>query len=188
VPAYVVHGAIGMGGDQLVAEVAGRTVEEAVGDEIRDRHAREYARLWPTVRLLPGADRLIGELKHRGHRVVLASSGSRRDCERALELVTDADRADGLVTGEDATETKPDSGLFEAALARVESTGAGGAAIGDTPWDMLAAVGAGLLPVGLRTGGFPEATLRDAGAAHVFESAAELVDQLDRTQLLEQGV
>ena len=55
--------AIGMGAEQLVAHVAGDAVERAVGDEVRAIHAAEFERLGARVRLLPGADRLIGELQ-----------------------------------------------------------------------------------------------------------------------------
>ena len=55
--------------------------------------------------------------------------------------------------------------------------------IGDSTWDCEAAANAGLETIGVLTGGFSEAELRDAGAAVVFRSLPELTDGLDETPL-----
>ena len=55
--------------------------------------------------------------------------------------------------------------------------------IGDTPWDVEAAAAAGVQTLAVVTGGFSEEELRDAGAAEVFESVAELGERLDETDL-----
>ena len=53
--------------------------------------------------------------------------------------------------------------------------------IGDTPWDVKAATAGGVPTIAVRTGGFSIDELRDAGAARVFESIAELRGRLDET-------
>ena len=55
--------------------------------------------------------------------------------------------------------------------------------VGDTPWDVKAADGAGVPTMAVMTGGFSAAELRDAGAVAVFESVGELLPQLDETPL-----
>jgi phosphoglycolate phosphatase-like HAD superfamily hydrolase len=55
--------------------------------------------------------------------------------------------------------------------------------IGDTPWDIKAAAQVGVDTLTVRTGGFSEAELEEAGAAMVFESVAELRERLDETPL-----
>jgi phosphoglycolate phosphatase len=55
--------------------------------------------------------------------------------------------------------------------------------VGDTPWDVRAALEAEVKTVAVLTGGFGEAELRDAGAVDVFESLPELTTALDRTPL-----
>ena len=108
-----------MGGEQLVAHVAGDSVEQAVGDRVRKVHDAEYERLTVRLRLLPGADRLVGELKRRGHRVVIASSGNQRDTDRALDQIPDAAPADAVISGADVDRGKPSADLLDAALERV---------------------------------------------------------------------
>jgi phosphoglycolate phosphatase-like HAD superfamily hydrolase len=51
------------------------------------------------------------------------------------------------------------------------------------PWDVEAAGKAGVPTLGVLTGGFSKAELEDAGAVAVFESVAELCQQLDQTPL-----
>ena len=55
--------------------------------------------------------------------------------------------------------------------------------VGDTPWDCKSAQGAGVQTVCVRTGGFSEQELRDAGAVSVFESIAQLAERLGETPL-----
>ena len=56
-----------MGGDQLVAAVAGDEVEERQGDSIREAEGRLYGELIDEVRPFEGARELIVELHERGH-------------------------------------------------------------------------------------------------------------------------
>ena len=55
--------------------------------------------------------------------------------------------------------------------------------LGDSPWDCVAAKGAGVQTVALLTGGFSREELLEAGAAAVFESIAELLERIDETPL-----
>jgi phosphoglycolate phosphatase-like HAD superfamily hydrolase len=72
--------------------------------------------------------------------------------------------------------TKPEPDLVHAAL---EKAGApDGVMIGDTRWDVEAALRAGLVAIGVLTGGFAESELREAGARAVYESALDLVTRL----------
>lgn len=177
VPGHRLHAAIGMGAELLVAEVAGDAVERAVGDEVRALHATEFERLTVRLRLLPGADRVIGELQARGHLVVVASSGSRTDTERALEEVPDSALLDAVVTGDDMEHGKPAPDLLDAVLARVG--GGSAVVVGDSPWDGRAARERGHLAVGVLTGGFSAADLRAAGAEMVFENLDEMLASAD---------
>ena len=181
VPAHRVHRAIGMGSDKLVTEVAGAGVERAVGDDVRELHSRGFDELWGTVGVLPGADRLIGELRRRGRRVAVASSGSRSDSARALDLNDGSGSLDAVVGGDDGFATKPDGDLIEAAIER--SGGRVAATIGDAPWDMAACQELDVLGIGVLTGGFTREELRAAGASLVVESLDELIDRLDETPL-----
>lgn len=180
VPAHRLHHAIGLSADQLISSVAGAKVERALGTEIRSLHGQELDRLWPTVNPLPGAESVIGDLSHAGWRVACATSGGAEDAKRALDLVDGAWELAVLVTADDDEEGKPAPDLLEAAVERAggDPSAGQGVAIGDSPWDMAAARRAGLVPIGVLTGGFEANALLRAGAQAVLESLPEVVDRL----------
>jgi len=180
-PVWRVHRHIGMGGDQVVAALAGQTTEVEQGDDIRAAEQELYGTLIEEVQPFEGARELIAELKDRGHRVVLASSAKKEEVEHYLDLLDARDLADGWTTAADVEATKPAPDLVRAA---VEQAGGGDAVmIGDTTWDCEAAGRAGVPAIAVLTGGFAEQELVDAGAVAVFESIADLRGRLGETPL-----
>lgn len=137
----------------------------------------EYERLSVRLRLLPGAERLVGELTRRGHRVVIASSGNERDTDHALGLAPDSTLVDAVVTGAEVERGKPAPDLFDAAMSRVDGRRA--AVIGDSVWDATAGRQRDHVVVGLLTGGFTSQELHAAGADIVHASLDELIESLD---------
>jgi HAD superfamily hydrolase (TIGR01509 family) len=182
-PIWRIHRHIGMGGDQLVTALCGEEVESRLGDDIRDAEGGEYGKLIGEVRTMEGARDLIVSLKERGHAVVLASSAKEDEVEAYLDLLDAREIADAWTTSADVESTKPAPDLVRAAMARLDSEPADAVMVGDTPWDVKAAAGAGVPTLTVVTGGFSEAELREAGAAAVYESVAELRDRLDETAL-----
>ena len=55
IPLWRIHRTVGMGGDKLVAQVAGDDVEERHGDDLRDRWREEYVEIKAEVVPLAGA-------------------------------------------------------------------------------------------------------------------------------------
>ena len=178
-PIWRIHRHIGMGGDQLVAALAGEEWDEEHGDDVRDAEKALYMALIEEVEPLEGARGLIEDLKDRGHTVVLASSAKESEVDHYLELLDARELADGWTTSADVEATKPEPDLVKAA---VEKAGGGEAVmVGDTTWDVEAAKRAGVETVAVLTGGFSEAELRDAGASWTFESIAALREALAET-------
>ncbi|MEV6287622.1 HAD family hydrolase [Kribbella sp. NPDC051770] len=174
VPVWRTHRAIGMGGDRLVAAVAGDDVEKRHGDEVRDAWKQEFDPMLPEVRLFDGAREALVAAKDRGWRVVLASSGAREHIEHYVVELLDFEGLGGdrWITGEDASGTKPDPELLEVAL---EGSDGPAVMIGDSVWDCEAAARIGVPAVALRTGGSGAGELLSAGAAQVHEGLRELV-------------
>jgi HAD superfamily hydrolase (TIGR01509 family) len=181
-PVWRIHRHIGMGGDQMVAALCGDDIEDKLGDDIREAEGDEYARLIGEVRTMDRSRELILALRDRGRRTVLASSAKADEVEHYLELLDAREIVDGWTTSADVEETKPAPDLVHAALERVGADGDEPAVmVGDTPWDIKAAQKAGVPTLAVVTGGFSEQELRDAGAADVFESVADLESRLDAT-------
>jgi HAD superfamily hydrolase (TIGR01509 family) len=124
------------------------------------------------VRPLGDARELMHDLRKAGHEIVLASSAKPDEVEHYLDLLEVRELATGWTDSGDVERTKPEPDLVRAA---VEKAGGGPAVmVGDSTWDCEAAKRAGLETVGVLTGGFSEAELREAGAACVFRSLGEL--------------
>jgi HAD superfamily hydrolase (TIGR01509 family) len=180
-PVWRVHRAIGMGGDQLIKELAGADVEDGKGDDIRAAEKALYMAMIHEVRPLPDARKLIEVLKERGHTVVLASSAKEDEVEHYLDLLDARDLADDWTTSADVQNTKPDPDLVQTAL---DKAGGGDAVmIGDSIWDVKAAKRAGIPTIAIRTGGFGHDELVEAGAACIFDSIHDLLESLAQTPL-----
>ena len=174
VPLWRVHRAVGMGGDRLVGELAGDDVEEQYGDPLRASWRERYDELRGEVRPVTDAHRFVTGLADAGHRMALASSGDPEFTDDAVEQLGIRDVLDVLLTSEDAESSKPDPDLVQVALDRLGTDTA--VLVGDSTYDVMAAQAAGIGCVGVRTGGFGEAELLEAGASLVVGSVTELLD------------
>jgi HAD superfamily hydrolase (TIGR01549 family) len=181
-PVWRIHRHIGMGGDQLVAALAGDEVEERLGDEIREAESELYRELIGEVRTMEGSRELIEDLRAADNVVVLASSAKDWEVEHYIQLLDASEIVDGWTTSADVENTKPEPDLLKAALEKVESDSEA-TLIGDTVWDVEAGRRAGVETLAVLTGGFSEQELRDAGARDVYTSVEELRRSLASTPL-----
>ena len=172
-----------MGGDQLVAQIAGEQVEDEIGEELRAAHGVLYLASIQSVSALEGSRELLEDLKAAGRTVVLASSAPARELDHYLDLLGARELVDGWTTADSVAATKPAPDLVLAALEQADTDDA--VLIGDSPWDVEAAKRAGIGTVVVLTGGFSEAELRDAGALAVYESMDDLRAQLADARLTE---
>lgn len=178
VPLWQIHRAIGMGGDQLVSHVAGEHAEAHHGDAIRAAWKQEFDPLLPEVAPFADAEAVLTAVKDRGLTLVLASSGAPEHVQAYLDLINGRSLADEWTTSEDAASTKPAPDLVQVAMRKVGATSA--VMVGDSTWDALAAGQVKVPTFAVRTGGFSEAELRDAGAVAVYDSLTGLQADLDR--------
>lgn len=184
VSATDLHQAIGMGGDRLVAQVAGEAAEGAVGDVVRQAHAQHFHDLLPHVHETRGASELIAELSTR-NQVVVASSGDRESTEELLSAVAAAHLLTVVISGSDVDHSKPAPDPVEAAMEAAHSRRV--IVIGDSVWDHRSAQSAGVPSIGLLCGGIGEDALLAAGAGSVHANPATLLAHLGRTPLAPAG-
>jgi HAD superfamily hydrolase (TIGR01509 family) len=180
-PVWRVHRRIGMGGDQIVAALAGDEVEREQGDDIRATERELYVTMIGDVEPMEAARELLVELRRRGWPVVLASSAKAEELDHYLDLLEARELVDGWTSSADVERTKPEPDLVHAALDKAGAES--GVLVGDSTWDCEAARRAGVETVALLTGGFSRAELLDAGAVATFESIPELIEHIDETPL-----
>jgi HAD superfamily hydrolase (TIGR01509 family) len=172
---WKIHRHIGMGGDKIVAALVGEEAEKAAGDEIRAAEAESYDELIGEVEPMQGARELLEDLHAADAAVVLASSAKEGEVDHYLDLLDARDLIDAWTTSADVEETKPAADLVHAALEKAGRNGNGPALmIGDSTWDVKAALEAEIPTLAVLTGGFSREELQEAGAAAVVESIEEL--------------
>jgi len=176
-----IHRRIGMSGGlfaRAVAREAGRDLTDAEAEAIQQRHGALFRELLPDRRPLPGARELLAFLRAEGVPHGIATSGRRPEIDASLEVL---DVPADLVVVErgDVLRAKPEPDLFLACQERLGVAIGDCYVVGDAVWDLLAARRAGMLSVGLLTGGYGEDELTSAGAYRVYRGADELLDAID---------
>lgn len=166
---------IGMGGDKILAQIFGSSLDEkkkkAITQEVDSTYVEKY--VWQ-VKAIPGAVELLRNLYTMGIRVALATSGKKQVFEAAMRVAPVLDYCVGYTTADDAHTTKPDPAIFLAAIRKFGFEAASTVAIGDTPYDIEAAKKVPCRAIAVRTGGFPYQML--ALADEQYDS----VDHLNR--------
>ena len=178
VPMADIHQAIGMGSDQMLDELLPADRDKEADAAVRAAHRTLYATYWSRLPPLPGAADLLRACKHRGLAVVLASSADEPEFH-ALRAALDAEDAiDAATFAGDVESSKPAPDLVEAALDSVGVPAQEAVFTGDTVWDVQACRKAGVLCIGLLSGGIGRDELTAAGAAEVYPGPAELLAAL----------
>jgi HAD superfamily hydrolase (TIGR01549 family) len=176
-----IHRRIGMSGGlfaRAVAREAGRALSDAEAESIQQRHGALFRELLPDRRPLPGANELLAFLRGEGIPHGIATSGRRPEIDASLAaLGVPAEMV--VVDRGDVLRAKPEPDLFLACQERLGVAIADCYVVGDAVWDLLAARRAGMLSVGLLSGGYGEDELTSAGAFRVYRDPDELLASID---------
>ena len=177
VPAGRLEPMIGMDGRALAREVA-----REAGRDLRDDEAEEIDRLAGerfdehnhAPLPLPGARAALDRLDREGVTWAIATS-SRAEQVAASVGALALPLGPRIVDGSRVAHAKPAPDLLLLAASELGVEPARAWYVGDSTWDMRAAVAAGMRPIGVLAGAaVDEGTLRRAGAASVIPTLAEL--------------
>jgi HAD superfamily hydrolase (TIGR01509 family) len=182
VPFDLVRSKIGMGGDKLLAELAGIDVDSIEGRSLTERRtAILKAHYVPDLGPLPGARVLVERVRARGLTCAAVTSSNGEELADLLRAAAVADLMDVVVTADDGDRSKPDPDLVELALERLGLSPEEAVFIGDTPYDVAAASRAGVPVIAFRSGGWGDADFD--GAAAIYEGPQELASRIDQSLL-----
>ncbi|MCC2975453.1 HAD family hydrolase [Sphingomonas sp. PL-96] len=181
-----IHSQIGKGTDMLVPTL----IPDADADaELMERLGEAHGALFKgellqQVKPFPGAHDLLARVHAAGQTVVLASSASAAEVDHYLDMLDARELVDATTSSDDVEHTKPAPDVFRAALKKVAPlTPDEVLVVGDSPFDVEAAAACGIAAVALRSGKFPDAVLLDAGAVALYDDAAALLADYDRSPL-----
>ena len=186
IPGWLIHRRIGMSGGlftRAVARELGRDITLAEEHALQHRHGELFLQLLPVRRPLPGAVELVRFLAEAGIAFGIATSGRRPQIDASLAALGLGPETVVVERGEVA-RAKPEPDLFLACQQRLGVEVKDCYAVGDAVWDLLAARRAGMLSIGLMSGGYGEDELSRAGAFRVYRDPADLRRSLDELGLL----
>jgi HAD superfamily hydrolase (TIGR01509 family) len=176
-----IHRRIGMSGGlfaRAAARELGRPLSPDETEALQRRHGELFRELLPERRPLPGAIELLAELRASNVVHGIATSGRRPEIDASLAALRVPEETVVVARG-DVNRAKPEPDLFLACAERLGVAPVHCYVVGDAVWDLLAARRAGMLSVGLLSGGYGEDELTRAGAFRVYRDPDELRSSLD---------
>lgn len=177
-----IHRKIGMSGGLFTNQLLRETGLEISAERItgiRKAHADAYRQLGAQIKPLPGARELLDFLSMAEIPWAIATSGRMETAEVNLAALGVDPHTHCVVTRDHVKYAKPDPDLFLSAAERLNKPIESCFVVGDSVWDMLAAVRCRALPVGLLSGGYGSDELRQSGAIRVYEDPADMLLHID---------
>jgi HAD superfamily hydrolase (TIGR01509 family) len=175
IPVETIRGQIGKGGDNLVPTLLPQLdtdARQSLATAQGDLYKRDYL---DRVQPFPCARELVERVHREGVAPVLASSAGSQELEHYLDLLGIRTLVAAIAGKDDVEHSKPDPDVFAAALDQTGVAPEAALAIGDTPYDAIAAGRCGVRTIGVLSGGFPEDALRAAGAVAVYADVAAIL-------------
>ena len=172
--------AVGMGGDNLLPQVAkidsdssqGKAITATRGEILKDKYL-------PHLQAFAQVRDLLLRFQQAGLTLVVATSAKADEAETLLKIADSADLISEVATTEDAEKSKPNPDILHAALQKSGLSADQVVMLADTPYDVQAAHKAGVGIVGVRCGGWTTEDLK--GALAVYNDPADLLACFDQS-------
>ncbi|WP_294172850.1 HAD family hydrolase [uncultured Sphingomonas sp.] len=175
------HDQVGKGGDNYVPSLL-PDISDQEAERLADEHGRIYKQRYiAQARPFPDARDLLLRCREAGYKIVLASSASGEELDHYLKLLDAAQLVDAHTSADDVGPSKPCPDIFVSALQKAGAEPDEALVVGDTPYDIEAANGAGTKTIAVRSGKFPDEAL--AGAIAIFDDVAQLLARFNASPL-----
>jgi phosphoglycolate phosphatase-like HAD superfamily hydrolase len=166
---------IGMGGDRLIRQASGLAPESDAARAISDSRRRIFQDTYlPALEPTPGAHQLLEWFRDERLKLVVASSAHRQEVHDLLRIANATKQIDDIVSYDDVAESKPHPNSVRIAIGRTHCPATEIVMIGDTPYDLEAAQGAGVGLIAFRSGGWSDDALK--GAIAIYDDPQDLLD------------
>jgi HAD superfamily hydrolase (TIGR01509 family) len=173
---------IGVDGRRLAREIAalaGQSLDDERTEAIDKRSGEIYQELNHAPRPLPGVREVVAAIERRGIAWSIATSSRKDQVATSVEALG-LDDEPTIVDASHVEHAKPEPDLLLLAAEQLGIEPARCWYVGDSTWDMAAAVAAGMVPIGVTTGAAVDATgLRATGAAVVVETLLEIATAIE---------
>src|SRR5215203_5270452 len=169
---------IGEGADRLLPAFIPEGTPPELSEAIeRFRSALFKERYLQRVQPFPAVQLLLERLRSKGLKIALASSCTSEEVGKYKEIASISSLTDCDITSDDAGSSKPAPDIFKKAVQRLFPIEPHEClVIGDTKYDGIAARAAHIPFIGVRSGGTPDAELRQAGAPAGYDYPQDLLE------------
>ena len=175
---------IGKGGDQYLPVFLDDREMREFGEEADKYRGEVFKKKYLSkVKPFPKVRQLFERLRADGKKIALASSGKDAEVQHYEKLLGIDGMVDCMTTADQVAHSKPKADVFIAALNLLGVPSSEAVAVGDTPYDVAAAKKIELPVIGVLCGGFPEESLRDAGAIAIFRDPGDLLERYYQSPL-----
>jgi len=175
----VIREQMGKGGDLLVPDMLNAREIRSFSDDLKSYRKKIFKTDYmKKIRPFPGIRESFEELKARGIEIALGSSGEPDEVDYYIKLLEIEDLIVASTSKGDAKFSKPSPEIFEAAMERLSSHDGRIAAVGDTPYDILAGHRATIPVIAVLCGGFDRELLQKAEI--IFDDVPQLVRQIEQ--------
>ncbi len=176
---------IGKGGDELIPVFVPWWKRSAIEGPLKAYRKFVFQHDYLSrVKPLPKVREFLQRVRNANIKVALSSSASNEDLQAYKRIANMEDLIDEETSADDADKSKPHPDIFDATLRKLRLPANMCMALGDTPYDAEAAGHAGLLTIGVTTGGWSHEELMAAGCVEVYESVAELLERFEESMLV----
>jgi pyrophosphatase PpaX len=171
--------------ERLVANVGRPLIDQMKAFSVE--HAEELLRVYRVwnhahtaelLRAYEGMDRLLQTLRDAQRTLGIITSKSRPTVDLAFDVLPLRHHFSVVIAAEDTDRHKPDPAPIHLALERLAGQREEACYVGDAPFDVRAALAAGVTSIAVTWGFFSRATLEQEGADRIVDSSGELSDVL----------
>jgi phosphoglycolate phosphatase-like HAD superfamily hydrolase len=175
---------IGKGSDMFLPVFLDKDEIERSGEAMSEARKKLFlSEYMPRVQGFATVPELFARIAEAGMKTALASSATAEELEGYKKAADIEGIPDVETSSDDAENSKPEPDIFQAAADKLGLKADEVVVIGDTPYDAEAAKKADMAFVGVLSGGFPEAQLREAGAIDIYQDPADLLARFDTSPL-----
>jgi len=144
----------GMTSEKIVKQFLNRRESDADCKEIvrrkREKTLKNITR--EQVKILPGAEKLLKDVKASGLKIALATSSNKSATYKVLEVTNLRDYFEVVISGDEVAKSKPDPQIFLETAKRLKTNPTDCAVFEDSSYGVQAGKGAGMKVVAVSTG------------------------------------
>jgi HAD superfamily hydrolase (TIGR01509 family) len=173
---------IGMGSDHMLPQLLGISAESEEGKWLSQRKKEIFHKEYlPQLQPTPGAQALIQKLSELGLQLGVATSASEDEVKALLKICHGNELIPFKTSKTEAGSSKPSPNIIEVALEKIGTFPGETLMLGDTPYDVEAALKMGIQTIALRCGGWTDDEI--PGAIAYFDHPQDLLENLEFSPL-----